>query len=108
MKLIPFFFLLLLCYSLEAQHKTENVILITLDGMRWQEVFSGAEKKLIVKKFGDSAQVVRNFWNDSPERRSELLMPFFWNTIRKEGQLYGNRSFGNKVNVTNEIGRAHV
>ena len=28
-------------------------------------------------------------------------MPFFWNTIAKSGQLYGNRNFGNKVNVTN-------
>jgi hypothetical protein len=39
--------------------KTENVILITLDGMRWQEVFSGAEQRLIKKKFAkDSAGIV--------------------------------------------------
>ena len=88
---------------LEAQNrKTENVILITLDGMRWQEIFSGAEKRLITKKFvGDSAQLTKKFWDESLERRREILMPFFWSTIKKEGQLYGNRNLGNKVNVTN-------
>jgi hypothetical protein len=25
----------------QAKNKTENIILITLDGMRWQEVFQG-------------------------------------------------------------------
>ena len=27
--------------------KTQNVILITLDGVRWQEVFQGADKRII-------------------------------------------------------------
>ncbi|MBT7424201.1 MAG: phosphoglyceromutase, partial [Candidatus Marinimicrobia bacterium] len=26
--------------------KTQNVILITLDGVRWQEVFQGADKRI--------------------------------------------------------------
>jgi hypothetical protein len=28
-------------------------------------------------------------------------MPFFWDVIVQEGQIYGNRNFGNKVNVSN-------
>ena len=28
-------------------------------------------------------------------------MPFFWNVIVKQGQLYGNRNLNNKVNVKN-------
>src|SRR6267154_1598524 len=103
MKYILFITSFLFCCEINAQKtKTENVILITLDGMRWQEVFSGAEKRLITKKFvGDTVQLTKKFWSENPERRRELLMPFFWNTIRKQGQLYGNRSLGNKVNVTN-------
>src|SRR5258706_1559 len=86
----------------QAQVKTENVILITLDGMRWQEEFSGAAKRLITKKFvGDTVQLTKKLWSENPERRRELLMPFFWSTIKKDGQLYGNRSLGNKVNVIN-------
>ena len=30
-----------------AAHKTENVLVVMLDGMRWQEVFRGADPKLI-------------------------------------------------------------
>src|SRR5882672_8325733 len=103
MKYILFITSFLFCCEINAQQvKTENVILITLDGMRWQEVFSGAEKRLITKKFaGDTVQLAKKFWDENPERRREILMPFFWNTINKEGQLYGNRSLGNKVNVTN-------
>ena len=70
--------------------------------MRWQEVFSGAEKRLICKKFvGDSTGVMKKFWDDDPVKRRQLLMPFFWTTIKQNGQLYGNRNLGNKVNVSN-------
>ena len=77
--------------------KTENVILITLDGLRWQEVFSGADSRLVWRA-GESAQ---KFSSDSPVDRRRLLMPFFWNTVVNEGVLLGNRSAGNRVNVTN-------
>ncbi len=82
--------------------KTENVILITLDGMRWQEIFGGAEARLISKSFvSDSAAVIRDFWAETPQQRREKLMPFFWTTIAKQGQLYGNRALSNFVNVSN-------
>jgi hypothetical protein len=101
------YFLIITCllfftWANAQNRKTENVILITLDGMRWQEIFSGAEKRLITKKFvGDSTQLLKKFWNENPERRREILMPFFWSTIKQQGQLYGNRNLGNKVNVSN-------
>jgi hypothetical protein len=87
----------------QAQHKTENVILITMDGMRWQEIFTGAEQRLITDKtfVSDSARLVKKFWNEDPAKRRELLMPFLWSVVRQQGQLYGNRTLGNKVNVTN-------
>lgn len=86
-----------------AQQKTENVILITLDGFRWQELFGGAEKRLISKKFvSDSAAVMKKFWVEDPLQRRKLLMPFMWSVVAKEGQLHGNRLIGSKVNVTNK------
>jgi len=33
-----------------AQHKTENIIIVTLDGMRWQEVFKGADSGILNNK----------------------------------------------------------
>lgn len=95
------FVLVLACFTAQAQ-KTENVILITLDGYRWQELFGGAEQRLISKEFvSDSAATAKQFWLDTPEKRREKLMPFMWNVIGKQGQIYGNRTHNNFVNVTN-------
>ena len=88
----------------QAQNKTENVILITLDGYRWQELFNGAEQRLISKDFvSDSAALAKEFWLDTPEKRREKLMPFMWGVIAKQGQIYGNRDHNNFVNVTNKM-----
>jgi len=102
-KIFGFVFLLICLLDAQAQRKTENVILITLDGFRWQELFSGAEQRLISKEFvNDSAALTKKFWAPSAEERRQKLMPFIWTVIAKEGQLYGNRQLGNKVNVTNQ------
>lgn len=86
-----------------TQAPAENVILITLDGMRWQEVFGGADSALIKdKKYVEDVVGLRaRFWHEQPEIRREKLMPFFWTTLVKEGVLFGNRAFENKVNCAN-------
>jgi hypothetical protein len=89
--------------SLQAQMKTKNIVLITLDGYRWQEVFTGAEQRLISKDFvDDSATLARKYWRENPVARREALMPFMWTVVAKQGQLYGNRNAGSFVNVTNK------
>ena len=43
---------LFITINIIAQHKTENLVIVTLDGMRWQEVFSGADTTILkIKKF---------------------------------------------------------
>lgn len=68
-------------------------------------MFSGADKTLVGNKnfVSDSAKLTNKFWRTTPEERRAVLMPFFWNTIVRQGQLYGNRQYGNKVNVTNQM-----
>lgn len=104
-RLIFFVLLLMAVAHTQAQNKTENVILITLDGMRWQEVFGGADKTLVGNKtfVSDSAALTKKFWRESEAERRKTLMPFFWETIATKGQLYGNRTLNNKVNVTNQM-----
>jgi hypothetical protein len=102
------FFTTLFAIILIASHaqktKTENVVLITLDGMRWQEIFNGPEDRLIIKKFvGDSAGLTKKYAGLSIEERRQKLMPFFWSVINSQGQLYGNRKYGNKVNTSNQM-----
>ena len=88
-----------------AQTKTENVILITLDGLRWQEVFTGADSGLIKnKKYVEDVVGLRDrFWHEQPDVRREKLMPFFWSTLAKQGVLFGNRAFDNEVNCSNTM-----
>lgn len=87
------------------EYKTENVILITLDGMRWQEVFTGADSLLVddTGMIESPGSLLAEFWNVNPLVRREKLFPFFWNTLAKEGQIYGNRAYGNFVNNQNTM-----
>src|SRR6185436_4133422 len=87
-----------------AAPKTRNVFLITADGLRWQEVFQGAEEILISKQYGnisDTNAVRTNFWRPTPEARREALFPFLWGTVAKQGQLWGNRQRESEVRVSN-------
>lgn len=96
--------LLTITYGFAQKGKTENLVMISLDGYRWQELFKGADSILIFnKKFRnqDSSAIFKKYWGVNEKARREKLMPFFWNTIFKNGQLYGNRSLGSKVNVRN-------
>ena len=87
----------------QGSHSTENIILITIDGLRWEEVFGGAVDSLVFDSdyVKDTAELSSLFLRNSQEERRRLLLPFFWNTLANEGQLYGNRWKGNEAFVTN-------
>ena len=86
--------------------KTRNVILITYDGLRWQELFKGLDTTLLndarFTPENESPDLTKNFWDDDKEVGRSKLLPFFWSTIKTKGQLHGNRDLGSKVNVTNQ------
>lgn len=105
-KNILFFLFLVLSFNSWSQsnRKTENVIVITLDGMRWQEVFGGIDSVLMNnKEYSPNPKSLRaKYWSDDRAERRARLFPFFWSTIAVKGQLYGNRNFGNNVDVANQ------
>ncbi len=80
-----------------------NLFIITIDGFRWQEIFTGADASLInnVESTADTATMKMLYWADSEKERRQKLMPFFWNILAQKGQLYGNRHYDNKVNTAN-------
>jgi hypothetical protein len=86
-----------------GQRKTEHVFLITTDGFRWQEVFGGVDSALFNNKeyTRNKDRVKQSFGSDTAAVSRRKIMPFLWNVMAKEGQLYGNRWEGNKVNVKN-------
>jgi hypothetical protein len=95
-----------LIISVDAQQfKTENLVFITLDGLRWQEVFYGADSLLVTdtKYARDPEKLTDQFWHPDPKVRREILMPFFWQVISEKGQLHGNRKHGSKLNDKNRM-----
>lgn len=103
--LAPVIFLLVLFPAFGQSLKTENVVLITMDGWRWQELFGGADSILIRDKqyVGDTASLLRDFWAGDPVSRREKIMPFFWKWIKENGQVFGNRWQNNKMDLTNNM-----
>ncbi|HWT64768.1 MAG TPA: hypothetical protein VN151_01540 [Terracidiphilus sp.] len=94
-----------------AGHKTENVIVVMMDGMRWEEVFRGADAELI-KALGpealgapkERAELARQrYWRETPQERREVLMPFLWSTVAARGQIFGNRDLGSDSHVANPL-----
>jgi hypothetical protein len=95
-------FLSLIYYSAAQNRKSENFIIVTLDGFRWQELFEGADSVLLHnKKYTIYPNSISSYWKSDILQRREILLPFLWNVIGKQGQLYGNRNYGNLVNCAN-------
>ncbi|MCI0379916.1 MAG: alkaline phosphatase family protein [Gemmataceae bacterium] len=93
--LLLFLLLLPVPQSARAHGKTENVIVVTLDGFRWQELFTGADETLLDKKSGgvrDLEGLKERFWRKSADERRQALLPFFWDTIAVKGQIFGDPS----------------
>ena len=86
--------------------KTENVILITMDGLRWQELFGGADLRLMTKEAGDVKDVPalkQRFYREDAVERRELLMPFFWSLIAKHGMVIGDPERESVAKCTNGL-----
>ena len=76
-------------WAAAATPQTKHILFVMTDGLRWQEVFGGADSSLLDK--GKSA-VAR-----------EALMPFLWGVVAKQGQIFGNRNTGSDAYVTNHF-----
>ena len=72
-----------------------RVILIVADGLRWQEVFRGADPSIP----GSNGK----YWRESVAERRAALMPFIWKSLAPQGGLLGNRDVGSNVVVTNPM-----
>lgn len=86
-----------------AQTKTKNLVIVTLDGMRWQEIFKGIDPVLLDNSeyTRDADELRKKFWADNEEERRRKLFPFLWNVVAENGRLYGNRKYENYINNAN-------
>jgi hypothetical protein len=96
----------MLAVGASAQSKTENIILITLDGARAQEMFGGLDLEILkaITREGEveDTAIYKKYWAETAQGRRERLMPFFWGTLMKQyGSIAGNRGLGSTVQITN-------
>jgi hypothetical protein len=99
---------LLVCNgSRAADHSTlKNVILITLDGLRPEEFFTGADTKLMTKENGVSKpdELKSKYWRETEKERRELLLPFLWKQCQSEiGWVAGDITLESRVTVSNGL-----
>lgn len=94
---------LLLPVLLTPVHAAENVVLITLDGLRWQEVYRGLDRELATHEEYStrSDELMERFWRETARERAETLLPFLHNTVFQRGIHFGNRDAGSCARIDN-------
>ena len=87
-----------------AQESPINLVLVTLDGVRWQEVFGGVDLKLIEdERYSHNPDSLKKtYWHEQRSARRERLFPFLWSVIESEGALVGDRERGSDMEVSND------
>lgn len=84
--------------------QTENIVIVTIDGCRWQDVFRGPDSSMLFgeKFMKDNAVRLRKpYWDTNTQVHRQKLMPFIWGIMNNTGQLYGNRDNDSRVSVSN-------
>ena len=86
-----------------------NVILITVDGLRNEELFGGVDERVLgsveysgIEYESESERVRAAYGGSSPDLSRGALIPFFWSELVPNGVLLGNVSRGGGVRVTNK------
>ena len=105
MKRLILILLALVPLMLSAKKDNDTrLVIITIDGLRWQEVFSGAEENLLsdTKQVRNVEQYRNLYWRNTAVGRRIALMPFVWNTVAKQGTIIGNRNLGSVMQLANK------
>ena len=87
--------------------RTRNVILVTVDGLRIQELFTGMDPIVAQKEkrsgIYDLERTRKRFWRDTPEERRAALLPYFWGTLAPQGIVLGDKWKGSSVHPKNPL-----
>jgi hypothetical protein len=98
--------LALVCLAAPAatQSPARNVIIVTIDGLRWQELFGGAQSDYFSRsRAGEPSAIEQSFSSPTAEARRSALMPFFWGVVARQGQVFGDPSRNSRARVTNGL-----
>ena len=84
--------------------QTPKLVIVTIDGLRWQEAFGGADEKLLNNEdfVSNIDQLTARFWHADKQERKNRLMPFLTNVIGTNGVLIGDRNNDSAMSLTNK------
>ena len=84
---------------------TRNVVLVVIDGARWQEVFRGGDCALMTKAQGveDTLQLRASYCRSTADSARAALFPFLWGTVARQGVLLGDRDQGSDAHISNTM-----
>lgn len=84
----------------------DHVVLVTLDGARWQDLFGGLQPEILRSTSGETpieqTDAYEQYWASTPAERRARIMPFLWSRLAAQhGFLAGNRERGSRMAVAN-------
>jgi hypothetical protein len=88
-------------------HRTRNVVLVTLDGVRVEEIFGGLDHAVLTRSVTNGARAedsaaYKKYWAPTREERRQKLMPFFWGALlQRHGSIVGDRDRGSHERLAN-------
>ena len=88
------------------------MIVISLDGVRTQEMFGGLDPTILQHVLGPKKQaeehpLYKTYWRPTREARREALMPFLWGTFLKQhGSIVGDHEAGSVMTLGKECASA--
>lgn len=85
--LTPILSFLLINATAQKASEKPNIIIITTDGFRWQEVFRGADSAFIYTPdlVKDTKLIGELYWDKNKELRRQKLIPFFGTSLQNKG-----------------------
>jgi hypothetical protein len=84
----------------------DRLIVVSIDGVRTQEMFSGLDRDLLQAGIGDGQvedhPLYRDYWRPDGAGRRRALMPFLWDELLvRHGSIAGNAAAGSVMRVGN-------
>ena len=90
--------------SAQSTPAAKNVVAITIDGLRWQEMFGGPATEYFKKDSkGQPTTREREYTAGGAADRRARLLPFLWKTVAAKGQIFGDPAAGSRSHVTNGL-----
>ena len=85
-----------------AAEGDRRVVLVTLDGLDWTEVFRGADPERAADAGFVAAKAAIHAAFVAPSDRARALMPFLTGVVARQGVLMGDRDHGSCAAVAND------